>query len=113
MNTARNDITNDLIKSKAFSKQGRDNYDFIFKKRMKKLILATANFCGPCRVLKSRIEKEGLSDRVEIKIMEDEIDFFRENVIKSVPQLLIFTEDEDQVIIIKGSDEILNAIKEQ
>jgi hypothetical protein len=45
--------------------------------------------------------------------MEDEIDFFRENVIKSVPQLLIFTEGEDQVIIIKGSDEILNAIKEQ
>jgi hypothetical protein len=111
MNTARNDITNDLIKSKAFSKQGRDNYDFIFRKKMKKLVLATANFCGPCKVLKSRIEKEGLSDKIELKIMEDDPAFFKDMNIKSVPQLLTFTEGQEFISIIQGSDDILNAIK--
>ena len=108
---SKNDITGDDIKSKAFSKQGRDNYDFIFKKRMKKLVLATANFCGPCKVLKSRIDKEGLSDKIEIKIMEDDPQFFKDLNIKSVPQLLTFTEDQEFVSIIQGSEDILNAIK--
>lgn len=108
---SKNNITGDEIKSKAFSKQGRDNYDFIFKKRMKKLVLATANFCGPCKVLKSRIDKEGLTDKIEIKIMEDDPQFFKDLNIKSVPQLLTFTEDQEFISIIQGADDILKAIK--
>ena len=48
---AKNDITGDEIKSKALSKQGRENYDFIFrkKKEMKRVVLASASWCGPCR----------------------------------------------------------------
>ena len=42
-NTARNDVTNDLIKSKSLSKEGRENWDNIFSSK-NKLILASAGF---------------------------------------------------------------------
>jgi hypothetical protein len=105
--TARNDITNDLIKSKLLSKEGRENWDNIFGLK-NKLILASAGFCGPCKVLKSRIAKEDL--KVEIKQMEDEIDFFKLHNIKSVPCLLVFNGDE-LINKISGSDDIIKEIK--
>jgi len=105
--TARNDITNDLIKSKLLSKEGRENWDNIFGSK-NKLILASAGFCGPCKVLKSRIAKEDL--KVEIKQMEDEIDFFKLHNIKSVPCLLVFNGDE-LINKISGSDDIIKEIK--
>jgi hypothetical protein len=108
-NTARNDITNDLIKSKSLSKEGRENWDNIFGAK-NKLILASAGFCGPCKVLKSRIAKEDL--KVEIKQMEDEIDFFKLYNIRSVPCLLIFNGDE-LIDKVNGSDDILRRIKSE
>lgn len=107
--TARNDITNDLIKSKTLSKEGRENWDNIFGSK-DKLILASAKFCGPCKVLKSRIEKENL--KVEIKQMEDEIDFFKLHNVRSVPCLLVFSGN-DLVDKISGSDDILERIKSE
>ena len=42
-NTARNDVTNDLIKSKPISKEGRENWDNIFSSK-NKLIRVRDNF---------------------------------------------------------------------
>lgn len=104
---AKNDVTGDEIKSKALSKQGRENYDFIFRKK-KQMKLASASWCGPCSALKSRIAKEGLS--VEIEDMDDNPDFFKNFNIKSVPQLVIFKGDSFELI--SGSEEILKHIRE-
>ncbi len=104
---AKNDITGDEIKSKALSKQGRENYDFIFRKK-KQMKLASASWCGPCSALKSRIAKEGLS--VEIEDMDNNPDFFKNFNIKSVPQLVVFKEDSFELI--SGSEEILKHIRE-
>ena len=108
-NTAKNDITNDLIKSKTLSKEGRENWDNIFSSK-NKLILASAGFCGPCKVLKSRILKEDL--KVEIKQMEDELDFFKLYNIKTVPRLLVFKGDE-LIDTVQGSDDIIKRIKSE
>lgn len=109
-NTAKNDITNDLIKSKALSKEGRENWDNIFGSKKNKLILASAEFCGPCKALKSRIVGEDL--KVEIKQMEDELDFFKLHNIKSVPRLLVFKGDE-LIDTVQGSDDIIQRIKSE
>jgi hypothetical protein len=103
----RSPITNDEIKSKALSKQGRENYDFIFRKK-KQMKLASASWCGPCSALKSRIAKEGLS--VEIEDMDNNPDFFKNFNIKSVPQLVVFNQDSFELI--SGSEEILKYIRE-
>lgn len=104
---AKNDITGDEIKSKALSKQGRENYDFIFRKK-KQMKLASASWCGPCSALKSRIAKEGLS--VEIEDMDNNPEFFKNFNIKSVPQLVVFKGDSFELI--SGSEEILKHIRE-
>jgi hypothetical protein len=74
-----------------------------------KLILATANFCGPCRVLKTRIEKENLSHLIEVQILEDNPDFFKQYSIKSVPKLISI--NDGVVDIIDGSEDIIKEIK--
>jgi thiol-disulfide isomerase/thioredoxin len=105
----KNSITGDEIKSKSLSKEGRENYDNIFRKKMnKKIILATASWCGPCKTIKDVIEKENLS--VEIKSMDDDTEFFKTQGIKSVPQLLVF--QESSIDFIKGFDDILKSIRE-
>ena len=103
----RSPITGDEIKSKALSKQGRENYDFIFRKK-KQMKLASASWCGPCSALKSRIIKEGLG--IEIEDMDDNPDFFKNFNIKSVPQLVVFNKESFELI--SGSEEILKYIRE-
>lgn len=76
-----------------------------------KLILATASYCGPCRVLKTRIEKEGLLEKIEIVGMEDNIELFRKYNIKSVPKLIAINEDGTHEIF-SGSDDIIDKIKQ-
>jgi hypothetical protein len=102
-----NSITGDEIKSKALSKEGRENYDFIFRKK-KQMKLASASWCGPCSALKSRIEKEGLS--VDIENMDDNPDFFKNFNIRTVPTLVVFCGDSFELIF--GSEEILKYIRE-
>lgn len=75
----------------------------------KQLILATANFCGPCQVLKKRIEKENLSHLIEVQILEDNPDFFKQYSIKSVPKLISI--NDGVVDIIDGSEDIIKEIK--
>jgi len=71
-------------------------------------VLATASFCGPCKMLKDRIETAGLSNKVEFKNMEDNMDFFRSHNIKSVPQLLIM--NGGVVEVVKNVEDIFTAI---
>lgn len=106
-NIAKNDVTGKFIKSEPPNQAYRDGWDNIFKKKTK-LILASASFCGPCKMLKSRIDAESLN--VEIKQMEDESEFFRQHNIKTVPRLLIFKGDE-LVEVIQGSKDIINRIR--
>jgi thiol-disulfide isomerase/thioredoxin len=110
---AKNDITGDLIKSKSLSKEGRDNWDKIFKKnKMNKLLLLTASFCGPCQLLKSKLTKEGLIDKIELINMEDDQAPFKKYGIKSVPRLVVETSD-TLFEVIQGSEEIIARIKNE
>jgi len=110
----RNFITVDEIKSKPFSKEGRDNYDRIFRKdkNMNKLILLTANFCGPCQLLKSRLLKESLIDKIELINMEDSQKPFKKYNIKSVPRLVVETSD-TVFEVIQGTEDIIARIKNE
>lgn len=107
-----NDITGDKIQSKIFSAQGRENFDAIFRKKqtMKKLVLASATWCGPCQGLKSRLQTENLLDRVELKDADVDITFFKDNNIKSVPRLLVMNGDVVDEFVI-GVEEIYSRIK--
>jgi thiol-disulfide isomerase/thioredoxin len=110
----RNPITNDEIKSKALSKQGRENWDNIFNKnkQMNKLILLTAGFCGPCQLLKSRLQKENLLEKIEFINMEDNQEPFRKYGIKSVPRLVV--ESSDTLFeVIQGAEDIITRIKNE
>lgn len=76
---------------------------------MKKLTLATNNTCGPCFALKSRLGKMGLA--VEIKSMNDpeNIQWFRDHGIKSLPCLVVETDDTVELVL--GSDDIVERIQ--
>lgn len=76
---------------------------------MKNITLATSAHCGPCHMVKSKIEKMGLT--VEIKDHSDVSthEWFKKHNIRSVPKLVI--EDGDNVEIIQGVDDILERLK--
>ena len=75
-----------------------------------KYVLASATWCGPCQVVKSRLKSENLIDSVEVKDADVDIAFFRENNIKSVPRLLVF--DGDKVVdIVQSAEDIVKRIK--
>lgn len=75
-----------------------------------KYILASATWCGPCQVVKSRLKSENLIDSIEIKDADVDIAFFRENNIKSVPRLLVM-EGDKVVDIVQSSEDIVKRIK--
>lgn len=109
-----NSITGDEIKSKALSKEGRENYDLIFRKnkQMKKLILASAGWCGPCQMIKSQLKAKNLFDKVEIKDADIDIKFFKDNNVKSIPRLFVM-EDDKVVDMIQGTEAIIKKIEDQ
>jgi glutaredoxin len=75
-----------------------------------KLTLATSDQCGPCHMLKNKLEAKNL--KVEIKSFNDpeNIEFFRKHEIKSVPRLVV--EGGDKVEIIQGMDDIIFKISQ-
>lgn len=77
-----------------------------------KLILASASWCAPCQAIKTRLQSENLSDRIEVKDADADISFFKENNIKSVPRLLIM-DGETVVETIQGSEDIVKRIKSE
>lgn len=73
-------------------------------------ILATSKQCGPCHMIKSKIEKLGLE--VEIREHSPETsEWFSKHKITAVPRLVI--EDGDNVEIIQGMDDIIERIKNE
>jgi glutaredoxin len=74
-----------------------------------KLILATSKFCGPCHLLKRKLQDDNLE--VETIDMEENTDKFRHYGVRSVPRLLI-VENDEVTETIQGSDEIIKRIKE-
>ena len=75
-----------------------------------KYVLASATWCGPCQVLKSRLKSENLIDSVVVKDVDVDITFFRENNIKSVPRLLVF-EGDKVTDIVQSIEDIVKRIK--
>ena len=75
----------------------------------KKMTLAVSNTCGPCYTIKSRIEKEKLEVEIKDYTNPENIEWFRKHDIRSVPRLVI--EDGDNVEIIQGMEEIIEALK--
>jgi thiol-disulfide isomerase/thioredoxin len=108
-NIAKNDVTGRYIKTEPPNQAYRDGWDNIFKKKPK-LILASAEFCGPCKMLKTRINAESLN--IEIKQMEDNIEFFKQYNIKTVPRLLVFKGDE-LIDTVQGIEDIMSRIKQE
>jgi glutaredoxin len=74
-----------------------------------KLILATSKFCGPCHLIKRKLQDDNLE--VETIDMEEDTDKFRHYGVRSVPRLLV-VENEEVTEVIQGSDEIIKTIKE-
>lgn len=76
-----------------------------------KLILATASWCGPCKVIQSRLQTENLLEKVEVRDPDSDHAFFKDNNIKSVPRLLVM--DGDTVVeMIQGSEDIIQRIRD-
>jgi glutaredoxin len=67
-----------------------------------KPILATSQFCGPCKLLKSQLDPNSY----EVRDMMEDRDFFVENGIRSVPMLIIGS------VKITGTDQILGYFRE-
>lgn len=76
-----------------------------------KLILASASWCGPCQVVKARLQSENLSDRIEVKDADTDISFFKDYGIKSVPRLLVI-DGETVVETVQGTEDIIKRIKQ-
>jgi predicted thioredoxin/glutaredoxin len=76
-----------------------------------KLILASASWCGPCQVVKARLQSENLSDRIEVKDADTDISFFKDHGIKSVPRLLVI-DGETVVETVQGTENIIKRIKQ-
>ena len=74
-----------------------------------KIILATSKFCGPCHILKRKLQDDKLE--VETIDMEENTDKFRQYGVRSVPRLLV-VEDDEVTEVIQGSDDIIKKIKE-
>lgn len=75
---------------------------------MKRYVLATSSYCGPCMVLKKKLEREGME--VETVDMVKDMAFFKENEIRSVPRLVVF-EDEVKTDVISSVEDIFNYLK--
>jgi hypothetical protein len=75
----------------------------------KRMILATAEWCMPCKVVKKEIEKHNYN--VDIKDYDEDMEFFTENNIKSVPKLLVY-DGETLITSISGIEDIMSVLKE-
>lgn len=73
---------------------------------MKLPILATSEFCAPCKFLKSEFEK--LNVDIEYKDAMDDATFFIDNKIKKVPTLITIDGE-----LINGVESIITHVKEK
>jgi len=69
-------------------------------------ILATGEFCGPCKLLKEQLNKAGIE--VEYKDSVKDVSFFMDNKIKTIPTLIV---DDGSKII--GAGQILSYLSKK
>jgi hypothetical protein len=75
-----------------------------------KKIIATSATCGPCHVLKARLNRLGIVPTYKDSSNPDDIQWFRKHSIRNVPCLVIEDEKGD-IQIIQGSDDIVENLK--
>jgi hypothetical protein len=82
----------------------------MLEKINKNFILATSATCGPCHLLKARLEKLELT--VEIKNYNDpqNIEWFKKHGIRNVPCLVVETDTTVELIL--GVEDIIEKIKQ-
>ncbi len=72
--------------------------------------LLTNKTCGPCMVVKNKLKALNLEVDIKDFSNADDQEIFRKYSIKSVPRLLI-EDDEGNIEIIQGIDDIVDRIK--
>jgi glutaredoxin len=75
-----------------------------------KKIIATSATCGPCHVLKARLNRLGITPIYRDSSNPEDIPWFRKNSIRNVPCLVI-EDDKGDIEIIQGSDDIIDNLK--
>lgn len=75
---------------------------------MKKMTLLSANWCGPCGVIKENIVRNEYE--VEVIDIDKDHQAAREFGIRGIPTLVVF--DNDKPELITGTHNILNKMKE-
>ncbi len=75
---------------------------------MKKKILLTASWCGPCHMLKSKLKAQEIE--VEKLELDENMDTAKKYRIKSIPTLLVIEEDES-FYTVTGSEDIIEELK--
>lgn len=73
--------------------------------------LATSKTCGPCHALKARLEKSEISVNIKSLNAAENIPWFREKNIKSVPTLIIEDDQEVELDRISGAEDIFDYLK--
>lgn len=76
---------------------------------MSELVLLTSKTCGPCFMLKRKLEDKGLE--VEEKSFPEDKEYFDKYGIRSVPRLLVI--DGEDVEIVQGIDDIVERIEKK
>lgn len=76
---------------------------------MKKKILISASWCGPCHMLKSRLKEQKL-EADEVLDLDENMDTAKKYRIRSVPTLLVIEEDES-FYTATGSEDIIEELK--
>jgi len=77
-------------------------------KSQKFVKLITAEWCGPCHMIKNILDQKGL--KVDIVDIDESTELIKEFGIKSVPTLLI-KQSNGEFALIKGSEDIVEAIE--
>lgn len=71
-------------------------------------ILATSPLCGPCKVVKKYLEDNKIE--VTIKDVSEDLPWFKENGINSVPVLII--KNDNATIKLHGSPDIIGYLEQ-
>jgi hypothetical protein len=77
-----------------------------------KKTLATSATCGPCHLLKARLEKSAISVNIKSVDETENIPWFREKSIRNVPMLIIEDDQGNEIERITGVEDIYNNLKQ-
>lgn len=67
--------------------------------------LASSSTCGPCMVIKKKLQALGIEVPIKDASKVEDHEFFKKHNIKSVPRLVV--EDGEEVTVIQGYDDII------